>query len=41
VAAVIGGRKDGLAAAIVVFAAYSIGFGLRIINGPPPERDIH
>jgi hypothetical protein len=41
VAAVAGGRKDGLAAAITVFAAYSVAFGLRIINGPPPERELH
>jgi hypothetical protein len=40
VAAVIGGRKDGLAAAITVFAAYSVAFGLRIINGPPSEREL-
>jgi hypothetical protein len=40
VAAVVGGRKDGLAAAILVFAAYSVAFGLRIINGPPPEREL-
>jgi hypothetical protein len=39
-AAVIGGRKDGLAAAITVFAAYSVAFGLRIINGPPSEREL-
>jgi hypothetical protein len=40
VADVAGGRKDGLAAAITVFAAYSVAFGLRIINGPPSERDL-
>ena len=41
VAAVVGGRKDGLAAAILIFAAYSVAFGLRIINGPPaPEREL-
>jgi hypothetical protein len=39
-AAVVGGRKDGLAAAITVFATYSVAFGLRIINGPPSERDL-
>ena len=40
VAAVAGGHKDGLAAAITVFAAYSVAFGLRIINGPPSEREL-
>lgn len=39
VAGVAGGRKDGLAAAILIFAAYSIGFGIRIASGPPPERE--
>jgi hypothetical protein len=40
VADVAGGRKDGLAAAITVFAAYSVAFGLRIINGPPSESEL-
>jgi hypothetical protein len=40
VADVAGGRKDGLAAAITIFAAYSVAFGLRIINGPPSEREL-
>jgi hypothetical protein len=40
VAAVAGGRRDGLAAAILIFAAYTVAFGQRIINGPPaPERE--
>jgi hypothetical protein len=39
VAAVAGGRKDGLAAAILVLVAYSIAFGLRIISGPPSESE--
>jgi hypothetical protein len=41
VAAVAGGRKDGLAAAILIFAAYSIAFVLRITSGPPPERELN
>jgi hypothetical protein len=40
VAAVAGGHKDGLAAAILVLVAYSIGFVLRIISGPPPEGEL-
>lgn len=41
VAALAGGRKDGLAAAILIFAAYSVAFGQRIVNGPPgPEREL-
>ena len=40
VAGVAGSRKDGLAAAILIFAAYSVGFAMRIVNGPPPEREL-
>lgn len=40
VAGIAGGRRDGLAAAILIFAAYSIGFGIRIASGPPPEREL-
>ncbi len=39
VAGVAGGRKDGLAAAILIFAAYSVAFAVRIANGQPPERE--
>jgi hypothetical protein len=34
-----GGRKDGLAAAVVIFAAYSVAFVVRLTSGPPPERN--
>lgn len=34
-AGVIGGRRDGLTAAIVIFCAYSVGFGIRMMSGPP------
>jgi thiamine pyrophosphokinase len=37
-AGVIGGRADGLTAAIVIFAAYSIAFAIRIASGPPEAR---
>jgi hypothetical protein len=40
-AAVIGGRRDGLAAALVIFCAYSIAFAMRLISGRPqgePQR---
>lgn len=36
-AGIAGGRRDGLTAAIVIFAAYSIVFAIRIASGPPPE----
>jgi hypothetical protein len=34
-AAVIGGRRDGLAAALVIFIAYSIAFAMRLVSGRP------
>jgi hypothetical protein len=37
-AAVAGGRKDGLTAAVVIFVAYSIAFAIRIASGRPPAR---
>jgi hypothetical protein len=40
VSAVVGDRKDGLAAAILIFAAYSVAFAIRVMSGPPPERNL-
>ena len=37
-AAVIGGRRDGLAAALLVFFAYSIAFAMRLVSGRPQGR---
>lgn len=34
-AAVIGGRRDGLAAALLIFCAYSIAFAMRVVEGRP------
>jgi hypothetical protein len=34
-AAVIGGRRDGLAAALVIFFAYSVAFAVRLVGGRP------
>jgi hypothetical protein len=36
-AGVIGRRADGLAAAVVIFSAYSIAFMVRLASGRPPE----
>ncbi len=36
VAGVVGGRRDGLAAAIIIFVAYTIRFMIGLISGPPP-----
>ncbi len=35
IAAVAGGRADGLAAAVVIFGAYSVAFAIRVLSGPP------
>ncbi len=32
-AAVIGGRRDGLTAALLIFAAYSVAFAMRLVSG--------
>ncbi|HWF33853.1 MAG TPA: hypothetical protein VG295_00725 [Solirubrobacteraceae bacterium] len=37
-AGVAGHRADGLTAAIVIFAAYSIALAVRLMSGPPPPR---
>lgn len=34
-AAVIGGRSDGLAAALMIFGAYSVAFAARLVSGRP------
>jgi hypothetical protein len=41
IAAVVGGRRDGLAAALLIFCAYSIAFAMRLVSGRPqgaPQR---
>jgi hypothetical protein len=35
-AGVIGGRPDGLTAALTIFCAYSIAFAIKVIDGPQP-----
>lgn len=35
VAGVAGGRRDGLAAAVVILCAYSVAFVIRVFSGPP------
>jgi hypothetical protein len=37
-AALLGERSDGLTASIVIFAAYSVAFIVRLISGPPARR---
>jgi hypothetical protein len=41
VAGVAGGRADGLTAALTIFGAYSVAFGVKVLFGPPegkPQR---
>jgi hypothetical protein len=40
IAAVAGGRADGLTAALVIFGAYSVAFAVKVITGPPPRRAV-
>ena len=35
VAAVVGGRRDGLAASLVILGAYTVAFAIKVISGPP------
>src|SRR5271163_3344076 len=42
-AGVVGGRADGLTAALVIFGAYSIAFAIRVLSGKPtspPGREV-
>jgi hypothetical protein len=38
IAGVAGSRPDGLAAALVIFGAYSVAFLIRVASGPPGNR---
>ena len=40
VAGIVGGRSSGLAAAVTVFSAYSVGFAIRMANGQPGPREM-
>ena len=40
VAGVVGGREDGLTAALVIFGAYSVAFAIKVITGPPRRRAV-
>jgi hypothetical protein len=37
-AGVVGGRSDGLAAALIIFGAYTIRFVIGLASGPPPTH---
>ena len=36
-AGVVGGRADGLTAAVVICAAYSVAFAIKVLTGRPPH----
>jgi hypothetical protein len=38
---IVGGRRNGLAAALFVFGAYSVAFAIKVISGPPRPRAVH
>jgi hypothetical protein len=40
IAAVTGGRRDGLTASLVIFGAYSVAFVIKLLSGPPRRRAI-
>jgi hypothetical protein len=40
-AGLAGNHKDGLFAALMIFVAYSVAFGVRLSSGPPPERKLN
>ena len=40
IAALVGGRRDGLTASLVIFGAYSVAFAIRVISGPPPRTAV-
>ncbi len=37
-AALLGGHAAGLTASLVIFAAYTVAFGIRVITGPPQRK---
>ncbi len=38
IAAVAGGRRNGLTASLVILGAYSVAFVIKLIQGPPRKR---
>ncbi|HEV3323830.1 MAG TPA: hypothetical protein VG147_16770 [Solirubrobacteraceae bacterium] len=38
VAGVVGGRADGLTAALTICGAYSVAFAIRVLSGPPQKK---
>ena len=40
VAGLAGGRQDGLAAALIIFCAYTVRFVIGLVSGPPPADPV-
>jgi hypothetical protein len=40
VAGLAGSRKDGLAAALIIFCAYTVRFVIGLVSGPPPADPV-
>lgn len=40
IAALVGGREDGLTASLVIFGAYSVAFAVRVLSGPPRQTAV-
>ena len=40
VAGLVGGRPDGLTAALLIFGAYTVAFVIKLFSGPPPDRGV-
>jgi hypothetical protein len=40
ITAVVGGRRDGLTASLVIFGAYSVAFAIKVISGPPQRTAV-
>jgi hypothetical protein len=39
-AALVGGHAAGLTASLVIFGAYTVAFGIRVLTGPPPRKTV-
>jgi len=40
IAALVGGRRDGLTTSLVILGAYSVAFAVKVLSGPPPRTAV-
>jgi hypothetical protein len=38
ISGVVGGRRDGLTSALIIFGAYTVAFAIKVFSGPPQRR---